>query len=293
MAKEIKLAYIISCYKLPEQVVRLIKVLNTAPGAFFLVHIDKKSPATYSQQIKRELFGLSNVVFLKRHNCYWGDFGHVRATVKAINYLVDSNTAFDYLTVLTGQDYPIKSNHYITKFLGNKSKSYIDYFPLPSKKWANGGMDRVEDLIINIRGKRVNVPRKVSDLVHSKLLKLDIAKQKDFKFYGGSSYFTLSIKHTRYIYHYLSKHKDYMRFFSKTYISDEIFFQTLLLNSKYKHEITNNNLRLIDWSGPVDYPTILESKDINKIMVSKELFARKFDITKDKAILDKLDKIIA
>ncbi len=84
-----------------------------------------------------------------------------------------------------------------------------------------------------------------------------------------------------------------MRFFSKTYITDEVFFQTLLLNSKYKDEITNNNLHLIDWSGPVDFPTIFKSKDINKIMASKELFTQKFDMTKDKAILDKIDKNIA
>jgi hypothetical protein len=34
------------------------------------------------------LGSLANVTFLARHACYWGDFGHVRATNKGINEIM-------------------------------------------------------------------------------------------------------------------------------------------------------------------------------------------------------------
>jgi hypothetical protein len=60
---------------------------------------------------------LSNVTFLKRHKCYWGDFGHVRATLEGIAYLFNNEIEFDYLILLTGQDYPIKPNREIETLL--------------------------------------------------------------------------------------------------------------------------------------------------------------------------------
>lgn len=287
MAKNIKIAYLISCYKLPDQVVRLAKTLSRS-GTTILIHIDKKSTNNYVEHIKKGLNDLDNVVYLRRHKCYWGDFGHVRATIKAINYLFNNQIDFDYFFVLTGQDYPIKSSEYINKFLADIACSYMDFFALPNKMWSDG-MDRVEKLHINIRGKHYIVPGKPSKLIIQLLPKVSLFNKSGFSFYGGSSYFTLSRKHAKYVYDYLKFNPGYINFFKHTYISDEIFFQTLLLNSEYKQEIVNNNLRLIDWSGPDEYPTIFKANDFAKLRHSKALFARKFDTTKDSKVLDMID----
>jgi hypothetical protein len=278
-----RLAYIISAYKLPDQLVDLIKSINNKK-AFIIVHIDKRTQNNYVDYVINELKEFDNIVFLKRHKCYWGDYGHVKATIKAIRYLVENKIKFDYFNVITGQDYPIKSQEYIEKFFKNKNKSYMEYFSLPTKKWKNG-MDRIELLHFQFGPRRVIVPREISKLIRSNFHKLNVYNQKNFKFYGGSGYFSLSEKHTKFIYDFLNKNRDYEKFFKTTFISDEIFFQTILLNSKYNKEIINNNLRLIDWNGPIDFPKIFTSKDLVEIKRSKAIFARKFDISRDKNIL--------
>jgi hypothetical protein len=62
------------------------------------------------------------------------------------------------------------------------------------------------------------------------------------------------------------------------------------LNSPLKDKIINNNYRYIDWSGGGANPKVLNESDAEKITVSDDLFARKFDMTNSPEILDFIDK---
>lgn len=108
-------AYIISAYKLPDLLIRLVNRLQSENATFF-IHVDKKSASTDFKQMQAGLKVFSNVYFLERHTCHWGDFGHVRATLKGIQELVTRDITFDYALLLTGQDYPLKTKGAIENF---------------------------------------------------------------------------------------------------------------------------------------------------------------------------------
>ena len=143
-----KVAYIVLAHKYPEQIIRLIDRLSTENTSFF-IHIDKRVDDKIFQQIVSGISYIQNVFFLKRHRCYWGDFSIVDATIEGFKEIFDKNISFDWLILLSGQDYPIKSNSQIEEFLRkNEEKSFVDYFPLPRPenmptKWTNGGFDRL------------------------------------------------------------------------------------------------------------------------------------------------------
>lgn len=62
-----------------------------------------------------------------------------------------------------------------------------------------------------------------------------------------------------------------------TFCSEEIYFQTVLLNSEHAKNIVNDCLRYIDWSsGRGGYPAFLDVTDYEKIKTSNNIFARKF-----------------
>ena len=94
-----KICYIISAYKLPEQVIRLVKKLDSL-GTFFNIHIDKRSDKQVFQVMKDALGSFENVVFLKRHPSFYGSYGHVRATLKGIDVILRSNPDFDYFFMI-------------------------------------------------------------------------------------------------------------------------------------------------------------------------------------------------
>jgi hypothetical protein len=106
---------------------------------------------------------------------------------------------------------------------------------------------------------------------------------------GRSQWFTLPLEHVKYVVDYLTKNPAVKKFFSYTWGSDEIVFQTILFNSPFKNAMVNNNLRYIDWSEKKASPRVLTMQDAELLMQSDKLFARKFTLAVDATILDFID----
>lgn len=109
-----KIAYLISAYKDPIQLNRLIKRLN-GKGIYFYIHIDKNADINI---FRKTLDGLVNVFFTnKRFKVSWGGWSQVLYQKELIKSALSSNLKFNRLFLISGQDYPIKSNEYIKKEL--------------------------------------------------------------------------------------------------------------------------------------------------------------------------------
>lgn len=297
-----KIIYIISGYKLPEQFIRLVNRLGT-DDCTILIHIDKKTDARIYAHIQAALKRYSNIYFLDRHVCRWGDFGHVRATLKGIQKIVDLDLPGEYVILLTGQDYPIKSNSELQTFLHqSRGRSYIDFFPIPAKNWGiKGGLERLAYFHWHILGRHFSWPiaREFKTAPMNKLMpflsNLIPFTQKvpgDLKLFCGSSYWCLSRVCVEYVHKFISHNTDYEKFFMKhVNIPDEMFFQTILLNSEFKDQLVNTTMTYVDWTRPTPpYPAILGQDDYDALIKTEHFFARKFDNNVDARILDLLDE---
>ena len=111
-----RIAYIVSAYKLPAQLERLLRRLQ-APGVTISVHVDRKTRRPVWEEMIARCRDL-DVTWLPRHRSQWGGFGHVRATLKGLDHIVESEVPFDYAVLLTGQDYPLQNAEQIAKSLG-------------------------------------------------------------------------------------------------------------------------------------------------------------------------------
>ncbi|MEH2419657.1 MAG: beta-1,6-N-acetylglucosaminyltransferase [Nostoc sp.] len=298
-----RIAYIILAHNNFNQLVRLISKLNTNDVSFF-IHIDKKVDSKTYHQICTQLNELSNVFFIRRYNSGWGSFNAVKASLEGIKSIVETDTYFDYIIHLSGQDYLIKSNREIHKFLQeNKGREFIEYFPLPYSKWKGGGFRRIEYWYIRWNDEDFFIPEKrefkspIASFLYSFLTLLLPKKRKlpkGFAFYGGSAFWCLTGECVKYINDFVKQNPKFVNRFNFTSLADELFYQIVILNSPFKDQVVNDNMRYIDWGDDVNayHPLILEKKDFEKIRQSKKLFARKFDQSKDSDILDMIDKMI-
>ena len=248
----------------------------------------------------------TNVVFLKRHSCHWGDFGHVRATLKGLTYLFNGNISFDYVFLLTGQDYPIKPNTCIESFLHKENgKEFISYYSFPNKAWGeNGGMRRIEqwhfrvleDWPVRFLRAFVHLPSKkefkskVKSLIYSSVNNMFVKRTLpgNLKPFGGPGYWCLTRACAEFIHDYVQKNPRVVKFFRYVDIPDEIFFHTIILNSSFASNVVNDDLRCIDISEGRG-PRIWRKSDLEILAQSKGLIARKFDTTVDREILDLID----
>jgi len=62
----------------------------------------------------------------------------------------------------------------------------------------------------------------------------------------------------------------------------------LLLASSLRDALVNEDLRFMNWDGY--HPKTLRMDDLDSMRASGKLFARKFDIDVDAAVLDELDR---
>ncbi len=262
------IAYLILAHKNPTQLIRLINTLN-CENAYFFIHIDKKSSNNMFNQVTNTFQYFNNIYFINRCNCSWGDFSIVQATLRGIKTIINTNIPLDYVILLSGQDYPIKPNAHIRDLLiANNGKCFINHFPVPLQGWHNGFFYRVPN--------QYKLPSNIS-------------------LYGGSQWWGLTRNCIEYIYDFVMYNPGFVDYCKHLFVPDEIFFQTIVLNSYFKTNVVNTGLRYIDWDSvpnPKTHPATLTKKYFPILNNSPTLFARKFDIEIDSQILDMIDNIL-
>jgi hypothetical protein len=292
----IKKAYIIMAHKAPGQLYRLIATLNDGASEFF-IHIDKTADFSLFQSVKE--FG-SIVQFTERVDSKWGGFGSVQASLNGLKAVKASKNKFDRILLLSGQDYPIKSNEYIDDFFRTSPHSvFVDYFPIPNyKKWPGsdrGGWYRVDKYYIGLKWHEF-LRSKSMNLISTYIPFLRRKLPGGMKPYTGSQWWSLDMYALNYILEYDAGHPEYRAFHQYTFVPDELFFQMILANSKDERIIKSleaNNKRFMIWEkSDSAHPNILRTTDFEAIKTSDHLFARKFDATIDAQILDLIDSEI-
>ncbi|WP_194726675.1 beta-1,6-N-acetylglucosaminyltransferase [Noviherbaspirillum malthae] len=278
-----RLAYFILAHKNAEQIIRLVHRLQNS-DTYFFIHLDRRAPATVLDILERAFINRSDVVFTRRHSCYWGNFGIVLGTLECIYSSLDRNICFDYGILLSGQDYPLQSNAHIhAYFERHGGAEFIESFPMDMpNRWTNmpgvfRALRRVQWMTFFVRSRRLYLP-------------LRRTLPYGFRAYGGSQWWALTRSCLAYIRATHDSHPQLLRFFKHTFIPDECYFQTIISNSPFAKNICNNDLHYIDWDRPnPNKPRTFESADLVYLQQAKQLFARKFDPALDAAIMDHLD----
>lgn len=275
-----KVACLIITHTSALQVQRLVNKLDNGHFDFY-IHVDKKADL----EPYKTLLDMANVFFAKKRiDVKWAGYSGVKAIFNMLEQIEASGIKYDFLSLHTGQDYPIKSADYIIDFLQqNIGKQFIHYMNFDEWTGAQRRIDKhhLEDL--NIFGK----------FYIQKFLHLLVSKRKlpkNINVYGYSAYWTLSMDCALYVAKYVKENRSLERYFKYTFGSDEFVYQTVIMNSHYKDTVVNNNYRYIDWSKGGMNPKFLKTEDFERLKESDCLFARKLNMDIDHNILDLIDE---
>lgn len=301
-----KIFYLIQAHKNPSQVKRLIEVLSVQ-NAYFLIHIDLKS------DIKQftDVIKLKNVIFVKnRIDCIWGDYSQVLASLimmREIDNLEPEPN--DRVVLLSGQDYPIKSNQFITQFFNeHKDTCFIDieyeatqypalYHKIKTYK-INRSNQREDFILVSryyLKNLLKNFLKGKVNIADLKFLFYDKKIPLGLKIYKGGQWWSINYKMQSEILRLYDKNKKELDdFFGTIFAADEIFFHTLIMMLKQ----SNNGLKIdssntyVNWSRKGDSLPVTFTKHDKIELFSQnrnKLFARKFDTALDSEILDMID----
>ena len=282
----LKIAHLVVAFKYPEQLHRLAKNLSY-PGSTVFIHIDKKIDIRPFEFIAE----LSHVRFIRnRQYIVWGGYSITECYIEGMREILEEGS-FDYVVLMSGQDYPLRPLEELHKFLrDHRGFSVMSVEEkVPKSVWWSIAVDRYKYYHLNdyrFQGKKFL--HKVSKRV---LPKRDFIFP-DYKLYGGpgATFCALTRQAADYLINFMASNPKAYRFAKFTHASDEFWFQTLLMNSPLKDRIINQAMWYIDWGGTSKHPRIFTVLDYPTLINSGMYFARKFDMYEDVVILDMLDR---
>lgn len=306
----IDLVYVLQVHKNPLQLKRLISKLYSE-HTYFYIHVDKKSDEKFFRLIlEEESEKLQNIVFVTdRVNCIWGDFSQVIASLNLIKAVLEKHTN-GFCILMSGQDYPIKTNQHIRAFFEKRQDmNFINVLPAAETLSPRLYVERLQHYLYNFsenrgdfkiftQGTEADKYYKEGKIPKDFYQKLSEPRIPPFDIYKGSSWWAFNLTTLQKVFNYINKNKQILfEYFKYSSCSDELFFQSIIkeLSRNDASIQIRSSVTFVDWSrkvGPL--PAVFESKDLYQLLSLNEtqLFARKFDLPQSESLLDLLDKHI-
>jgi len=276
------IAFLLLVHKDAKQVDRLIKKL-THPNFYFFIHVDKK------EAIDNYTFLADNertVVLTEQINVKWGGYSIVGATLVALKAAIAQNI-FSTFTVMSGQDFPIKSNQYIHRFFQEHTNNSFIYHEENNLAWWKGCNKRIEQ--IHFTEKEFKGKDRIAWFMSKFMPKREIPLGAPLYGGPGSGWWAISLAAAKAILNRLESDTELVKFLQYTWASDEFIIQSILMQSDEKKHAILRSLWHMHWPKDTANPSILRSDNFNELIASDALFARKFDESVDAAILEKLE----
>lgn len=272
-----KQAILITAYKNFEHLIDIATCFDDRFEVY--IHIDKKS--VYPVVLINLLNEIPQVKLVsQKYKVNWGGINHLKCILHLANEAV-KNQGIERFHLISGHDYPVKDgNHFMNFFKKNKESNFINYNALPFEKWPYGGLDRLEYYNFYDLLDAKKYRPKIFKLVHwQKQLHIKRAiSNKVPKLYGGETWWSLSRDALVYVLEYTKNKPYFLKRLRHSFCSEEIYVQSVIMNSPYAATVVNDSLRYIDWSSRNgNFPANLDLTDLDPILTSNKLFARKFE----------------
>jgi hypothetical protein len=281
----LKQGILITAYKNVHHLEKVIAYFDE--NFYFFIHIDRKSHV--DPKIIDRLQRHQRVFISRKYKVNWGGFNHLRSILLLIEAALSNNVK--YLHLISGHDFPIKKCATIRNFpKANYPFEFIEYFPLPTNVWKNGGLDRIlyynfYDLF-DAKSRLVRLIR----LAYNVQRRLNFQREysKDFPtLYGGTTWWSLSSDCLTYVLAYIKKNPLFLKRFKYTFCSEELFFQTVIMNSPFKKNVVNDSKRFIVWERKHgNCPANLDLSDLDALSQSDKIFARRFEYPVSEPLLE-------
>ncbi len=271
------IAYFLLVHRYPEQFKRLFKAIY-APGQHYVVHVDKSSGAALADDISAFLAPYQGVDILEPKDALWGGYSLVDAELRGMARLLDMGGEWTHYINLSGQDFPLKSQEYIRQFFAaNPGKQFIR--ALDQRRERPDTLNRISHIFNEENGK----------MTDTGVARPFLAGDTPFI---GTQWKAVTRSFCEYVCHD-PRALRFKAFYQNSFIADEAFFQTVIMNSGDQGIVVNDDLRMIDWVPDGDIklrPRNYTENDLAQLERSTDLFARKFDAVENTQILALLER---
>jgi hypothetical protein len=313
----LRIQFLVAAHTQPAFVARLCDHLAATPGAEVMVQWDCATAPPRPWPGRADLRPT-------RSPCGWGSGAQLDALLDSMRELATAR--FDWLVVLSGQDYPVRAGRELREHLattphqlflapedgpvapprtpGAPSHSYLHdryfyrYSWIPHRAWSRmpagarrvvgAGLQRTVHALAPAG--RVRVQRRPDNAFSPGIgVRADTTPFTAARpCRKGSDWFAMSRVVFDDLLAQVSAAPEVVEHFRRSYCPNESFFHTLLLPA-WEDANAGHNLHHIRFVGERAHPETVRAADLDAIVESGVFFARKFDPA-DVALLDRIDR---
>lgn len=288
----IKHAYLIMIHDDLYQFEKLISLLDDKRNDLY-IHVDKKMKNFDFNKYTNYLQNAS-VKFIDRFDVRWGSVMQIKVTLELIKASIKEK--HNYYHFISGACLPIKNQDYIHDFFNKSGKDFIEYDDFNNISDNNLNRIKYHHLLEKLWRHKNKFIEKLSRFIERNFVKVEKTmginrlKNSNLVFRKGPNWFSITENTAKYI---LEKSSDYLKYFRYSYCADELFVQSIIYNSTLKDNLyfkdnKTSCMRYIDWER--GNPWTFKMEDLNNLLKSDMLFARKFSSKVDREIIDKIYK---
>lgn len=316
--RPVRVCYHLQTHINPSQVARLVDLIKRgSPDSIVVISHDETARPLDTARLE-QWPGVKVLL----HPSGYGDFTHLHRLFASVDWLDAQGIDFDWLEILSGQDYPLRPIGEIERALAECGHDgFLQYGPVFSKqipdaadRGAFPGFELCDPLDARLRYKyrnwRVMRPTPFKQRWLRPLMAINLVQPwvsvslafgsvgvrrpttiftDDFILYGGSFFCTLSARSVRYARDFARENPAIVSFFEGVLGADESFLHTVLVNAQ-EFKFDPANKRYIDFAGSRNnHPRVLGIQDLEKMLTSGDHWARKFNPDYDAEVLDLID----
>lgn len=275
-----KQVFLICAHKDIDQLNALVGQLRD-PDFLVYVHLDRKS------KLDPGLLHPQACLVKKRIDVRWGGVSQVEATLASLRQILAEVPDFDKVVFLSAQDFPLLPNDLLKAELARvRGRELIETAPISRTGWRV--MHRFQYFY---RADANWIARLACAAVNRGMRAMTLARQlpDGFTPYGGSCWWALSRDCLHEVLRLADAHPRLLRFCRSVQSPDELFFQTLVMQSRFAAQVLPDNFRYIQWpEGGARHPKVLDEGDFERIRTSGAHFCRKLDSRLSAALLPRL-----
>jgi hypothetical protein len=292
-----RIAYFLMIHRVDDLFSRLLHAIYD-PGSTYLVHIDRKVGSAVEHAARQVLASYPNAHLMERYNCVLAGWSMVQIELSGMDRLLRLSSDWDFLINLSGACFPLRTQAEI--------RAYLDQHPL-----ANSLDVRDEHQWPAIHDRMRRWALEINTPMYSRMLVLrgfSRTPPPGCTPYGGGAWHILSRPFCEHVVH-APELEPLKRFFRHVSAPEEGFFQTALMNGRFRGTLINKDHREIVWpkwpAGTLGRrmrwfltgrwphsPKTFGIGDFEYLRASPAFFARKFDPAHDSEIIPALEALL-
>ncbi len=284
-------AYLIMAHSNENQLAQLIETLDYPENDIY-IHLDVKM-GDVNILLLNQAARYSKLKFVERKNVVWGHYSQIDCEFRLFRAALQGGD-YEYVHLLSGMDLPLCSQKQIHDYFHRfKGKEFVH---IESAELSSSDQEKymyrffLQKYIGNKQNSLLYYLQRISIHVQ-RILRIRKKSSLNWKMYKGANWVSITGTFMAFL---ISNEKRVKKEFRFSKCCDELFLQTVLMNSPYAQNLSctvfqddyRSCQRYIDWNR--GNPYVFRENDFEELISSGYLFARKFDSKVDSEIINKI-----